>query len=174
MSAWIYQRKFLNNIPSPYWEIWLSSHILNVSACKEGLEDKPNTYPTITGTLSKIWFGHICLCAWQKEPYASSAGLWHKSSVKRKTVVYWCLSASSSTYVCSVESVLFRINFFYPSLLFSGLYFQRVIFFPVWNYLILNNSIPAGLAVIPSPSSISVFIALLLVQDEAFPNLKCS
>lgn len=84
--------------------------------------------------------------------------------------VYWCLSASVNKYVCGIES----IGFSRPSLLFiCGLYFQRIIF-PVWNDLILNHSVPAGLAVIPSPSSTSVFAVLLLVQDETFSDLKLS
>lgn len=71
--------------------------------------------------------------------------------------------------------MLFSIGFSHSSLLIiCGLYFQRIIFFPVWNYLIQNGSILAGLTVIPSPSSASVFTVLLLVQDEAFPNLMLS
>lgn len=73
----------MNNIPSSCWEICLSLHILNVSACKEGLEDKPDTYPVIAGTLPKVWFSRIYLCACPKEPYGINAGLWHKSSIKR-------------------------------------------------------------------------------------------
>lgn len=71
--------------------------------------------------------------------------------------------------------MLFSIDFSHLSLLFvCKLYFQRIIFFPIWNYLSLNRSVPAGLAVIPSPLSASVFTVLLLVQDETFPNLMLS